>query len=105
MRARASSLNFHDYAVASGAIPVPDGRIPLSDVAGKVPTMNMTVRQQTMKGITVGTRADQQALVRALGHNGIKPVIDSTFPLEELADAFRHQESQLHFGKIAVNYP
>ncbi|WP_269617860.1 zinc-dependent alcohol dehydrogenase family protein [Zhongshania sp. BJYM1] len=33
---RASSLNYHDYLVAIGMIPVVDGRIPLSDGAGDV---------------------------------------------------------------------
>ncbi len=32
----ATSLNFHDYLVAIGAIPVPAGRIPMSDGAGEV---------------------------------------------------------------------
>ena len=32
----ATSLNFHDYLVAIGAIPVPEGRIPMSDGAGEV---------------------------------------------------------------------
>jgi len=29
-------------------------------------------------------------------------VIDSTCPLEELADTYRHQEAQRHFGKTCV---
>ena len=32
----------------------------------------------------------------------LKPVIDSSYPLEQLADAFRHQESQRHFDKICL---
>lgn len=32
----ATSLNYHDYLVAVGAIPVPAGRIPMSDGAGEV---------------------------------------------------------------------
>ena len=32
----ATSLNFHDYLVAVGGIPVPEGRIPMSDGAGEV---------------------------------------------------------------------
>ena len=32
----ATSLNFHDYLVAVGAIPVPDERIPMSDGAGEI---------------------------------------------------------------------
>ena len=36
VRVRASSLNYHDYAVVSGMLPVMDGRIPMSDGAGEV---------------------------------------------------------------------
>ena len=39
------------------------------------------------------------ARVAAIEANDIKPVIDSSFPLEDIADAFRHQESQQHFGR------
>lgn len=33
---KATSLNFHDYAVVVGLIPAADGRIPMSDGAGVV---------------------------------------------------------------------
>jgi NADPH:quinone reductase-like Zn-dependent oxidoreductase len=36
VRWHATSLNFHDYLVAIGAIPVPEGRIPMSDGAGEI---------------------------------------------------------------------
>ncbi len=32
----ATSLNFHDYLVATGGIKVPDGRVPMSDGAGEI---------------------------------------------------------------------
>jgi len=32
----ATSLNFHDFLVAIGGIPVPEGRIPMSDGAGEI---------------------------------------------------------------------
>jgi hypothetical protein len=32
-------------------------------------------------------------MIRAIEANGIRTVIDSSYPLEGLADAFRHQES------------
>ena len=64
----------------------------------------MMMHQLKVKGITVGTREHQQQLVRALDNTGIKPVIDSSFGLDEIADAFRHQESQKHFGKICLSY-
>lgn len=43
-------------------------------------------------------------MVRALEANGIKPVLDRSFHLEKLADAFRRQESREHFGKIAIEW-
>ena len=33
---KATSLNFHDYAVVIGMIPAADGRIPMSDGSGVV---------------------------------------------------------------------
>lgn len=36
VRWRATSLNYHDYLVAAGAIPVDEGRIPMSDGAGEI---------------------------------------------------------------------
>jgi NADPH:quinone reductase-like Zn-dependent oxidoreductase len=74
----------------------------LAGFAGEVPTAALFSRNATLKGITVGSRAQQEDMIRAVEVSAIDPVIDSTFPLEELADAFRHQESQKHFGKICV---
>ena len=36
VRWRASSLNYHDYAVITGGLPTVDGRIPMSDGAGEI---------------------------------------------------------------------
>jgi len=36
----------------------------------------------------------------AAGH--VRPVIDSTFPLQEAAAAHRRMESSLHIGKIVL---
>ncbi|MGI4977471.1 MAG: zinc-dependent alcohol dehydrogenase family protein [Janthinobacterium lividum] len=40
-----SSLNFHDYMVASGKSPAADGRVPLSDGAGTVEAVGESVRE------------------------------------------------------------
>jgi NADPH:quinone reductase-like Zn-dependent oxidoreductase len=42
-------------------------------------------------------------MIRAIDVAGYKPVLDKHFPLEDLAGAFRHQESNTHFGKIVVD--
>ena len=74
----------------------------LTGIAGEVPTAMAMSRNVTIKGITVGSRQEQKDMIAAIDANGIEPVIDSTFPLERIADAFRHQISQGHFGKICL---
>ncbi|MEO8484041.1 MAG: NAD(P)-dependent alcohol dehydrogenase [Acidobacteriota bacterium] len=76
----------------------------LTGTAGPVPTAAMMVKQIRLQGVIVGSRRHQMDLVRALDTTGIHPVIDRTFAFEALADAFRHEESGAHFGKIAVEY-
>ena len=75
----------------------------LAGFAGPVPTVQLMAKQIRLIGITVGTRRQQQDMIRAINQNGIRPVIDSQFPLAELGAAFRHQESGKHFGKICVD--
>ena len=58
----------------------------------------------TMKGIAVDSRKSQEDLVAAINNNGFRPVIDKTFAFDELADAFRYQESGQHFGKIVLEW-
>ncbi|MEO1448246.1 MAG: NAD(P)-dependent alcohol dehydrogenase [Bacteroidota bacterium] len=45
VRWHATSLNYHDYLVAVGGIPVPEGRIPMSDGAGEVMAVGEGVKQ------------------------------------------------------------
>jgi NADPH:quinone reductase-like Zn-dependent oxidoreductase len=51
----------------------------------------------------VGSRAHQMDMNAAIEANGIEPVIDRSFELAAIADAFRLQESQQHFGKIGLS--
>lgn len=75
----------------------------LAGFGGPIPTVQIMGKQIRLIGITVGTRLEQQDMVRAVEANGIRPVIDRSFPLAELGAAFRHQESGAHFGKICVD--
>lgn len=69
---------------------------------GPLPTTLMMSKQLRISCMMVGSRAAQIDMVRAVEAAGIRPIIDRTFPLAELADAFRYQESGRHFGKIVV---
>jgi NADPH:quinone reductase-like Zn-dependent oxidoreductase len=71
---------------------------------GEVLTAKIMARQIRLVGITVGSREHQLDMIAGIEANGIRPIIDRSFPLEALADAFRHQESGAHFGKIVVEF-
>lgn len=74
----------------------------LTGRSGEVPTGLLMRKQARLHGLIVGNRTQQQDYVRALEMTGIRPVIDSAFPLEGIADAFRLEESGRHFGKICL---
>jgi NADPH:quinone reductase-like Zn-dependent oxidoreductase len=74
----------------------------LTGVSGEVPTAALFSRNITLSGITVGSRRQQEDMVDAIDATGFKPVIDSRYPLDQIAAAFAHQASQQHFGKIVL---
>ncbi|RUO29256.1 NAD(P)-dependent alcohol dehydrogenase [Aliidiomarina sedimenti] len=76
----------------------------LTGISGEVPTVALMARQQKLHGLIVGNRAQQLAMIRALESTAIKPVIDQTFALEKLADAFAVQKKGGHFGKIVLEF-
>jgi len=57
-----------------------------------------------MRGIAVGSREMQEAMVTAIEANNIKPRVDKSFAFDQLADAFRYQESGQHIGKIVLEW-
>ena len=76
----------------------------LTGISGEVPTAALFSANITLSGITVGSRAEQEDMIAAIEANGIRPVLDTSFPLEGLAEAFSHQASQKHFGKITLSF-
>lgn len=75
----------------------------LDGVQGPVPTALLMGKQIRLIGITVGPRRAQLDMIAAIEATGIKPVLDKHFPLEQLGEAFRYQESGKHFGKIVID--
>ncbi len=76
----------------------------LTGVAGPVPFVPALVKQVRLQGVLVGSRRQQIDMIRAIETTGIRPVIDRCFPLEDIVPAFRHQESNRHFGKICLEF-
>lgn len=75
----------------------------LTGIEAPVSTATLMSKNIKLKGITVGSCRHQLDMIRAIEANSIVPVIDSHFPLERIADAFRHEESGRHFGKIVLD--
>lgn len=76
----------------------------LTGMGGDVPTATLMRKHARLQGLIVGSRREQQEFVRGLEAMDIRPVIDSSFSLEKIADAFRHEESGAHFGKIVLEF-
>lgn len=76
----------------------------LTGRAGEVPTAKLMAKQARLQGLIVGSRRHQTEMVRGLEATGMRPVIDRSFTLDEIADAFRHEESGKHFGKICLEF-
>ena len=75
----------------------------LTGVEGPVSTATLMSKNIRLQGITVGSCRHQLDMLRAIDANGLQPIIDRHFPLAQIAEAFRHQESGRHFGKIVLD--
>ena len=60
------------------------------------------MKELHVAGILVGSRAAFEEMNRFIEQHALKPVIDRTFPFDQLPDALRHMESGRHFGKVVV---
>jgi NADPH:quinone reductase-like Zn-dependent oxidoreductase len=60
----------------------------------------LTGRGITVGAISVGSRADFEAINRAIELHRLCPVIDRTFPVAEAKEAYRHFEGRGHFAKV-----
>jgi putative PIG3 family NAD(P)H quinone oxidoreductase len=106
-----------DYVDRNYDAAAVDGRIvQIAVLGGAKATVNVTrimVKRLIHTGSTLRPRsnADKAAMVAAIEakvmplfrEGRIKPLIDSTFPLQKAADAHRRMESSEHIGKIVLS--
>lgn len=76
----------------------------LTGLTGELPVVTALIKQIQLKAVLVGSRRQQRDMIRAIDANDMKPVIDRSFGLEEIVEAFRYQESNRHFGKICLEF-
>ena len=70
--------------------------------AASFPLAIVMRKNATVRGITVGSVADLDAMCRAIEVNGYKPVIDSAYDLDSAHEAVAAMREQAHFGKIVI---
>ena len=75
----------------------------LTGADSRLPLGLALARQLRLQALLVGSRRQQQDMVRALEASTLRPVLDRHFALDDLVAAFRHQESGQHFGKIVID--
>ena len=59
-------------------------------------------RHLTVMGSWMGRRGEMHEVLRFVRDGRLKPVLDSTMPLAQAADAHRRIEARQHFGKIVL---
>lgn len=59
-------------------------------------------RQVRLQGVTVGSMADFQRMLNAVATHRLEPVMDRTFALADVAQAYEHLSSGRHVGKVAI---
>ena len=75
----------------------------VAGMKAEIPLRSIIGPMIRIQGIAVGSRTRFEAMNRAIALHKLKPVVDSTFPLEKAADAFRHMEQGKHFGKVVIS--
>ena len=71
---------------------------------GEITFPKLFFKHLRMTGLAVGSRQMQEEMLAALNLQELRPIIDKRFGFDELAAAFRYQESGAHFGKIVLEY-
>jgi NADPH:quinone reductase-like Zn-dependent oxidoreductase len=76
----------------------------LAGFGGDIPAVALIGRNASVSGITVGSRADFEAMNQFITQHRLQPVIDRTFDYGDAAAAYAHMESGSHFGKIVIRH-
>ena len=66
--------------------------------------MSVFMNQVTLRCISVGSRSDMEALIRAVDAHAMHPVIERVFPFAEAKSAWEHYAAGNVFGKIVIRH-
>lgn len=87
-------------------VAMPGGRVVVfGRTAGdiqSIPPRILFNKQLSIQGSLMGTRDEFLSMLDFIEKKKIKPVIDTTYPLAKIEDAFQRMNSGGHFGKIVL---
>jgi zinc-binding alcohol dehydrogenase/oxidoreductase len=87
-------------------LAMPGGRIVnFGRTAGNISEVSTRLlywKQLSIHGTTMGTRDEFLSMLDFLESRNIKPVMDQTFPLSKVNEAFERMKQGNHFGKIIL---
>lgn len=87
-------------------LAMPGGRIVnFGRTAGNISDISTRLlywKQLSIHGTTMGTRDEFLSMLDFLESRNIKPVLDQTFPLSKVNEAFARMKQGNHFGKIIL---
>ena len=86
----------------------PGGTLSLIGVLSGATTGNVLLpyiisRDVRLQGVTVGPLDAMRQMCKAIDNSKMKPVIDKVFTFDAAADAYRHLQSAVHFGKVCIS--
>lgn len=76
----------------------------LSGPVAQVQLPLIVMQNMRLQGVAIGSRADHEAMCRAIAQNNLKPVISHVFDFAESAEAVRALPQGEHFGKIGITF-
>jgi alcohol dehydrogenase len=79
--------------------------VAIGFLASKQPNVNFFAlfgSRATFRPISVGSRADLEAVAAVFAGGDIRPVVDRVFAFDKARDAFAHLATGQHFGKVVI---
>lgn len=75
----------------------------LAGISADLNLLGLVVKNAHLHGLSVGNRAEQEAMLAFMDEHAIMPVIDRRFDLEQGPQAIPAIAAGAHFGKLVVN--
>jgi NADPH:quinone reductase-like Zn-dependent oxidoreductase len=76
----------------------------VSGTATSFDVSQIGMKSAQIKGIRVGNRDSLEAMLRAVAHHSIKPVVDKVFAFGDAPAGLRYLSQGVHFGKVCISY-